>query len=83
MTHQLSLLRLRPLFVEENAAAGTVVGTVTATDEGEGDDELTFSFASGSTGEAFQIDNMRAITVKMFVVNLTDMDEDKPPAIAA
>ena len=53
-----------PFMIEENAAAGTAVGTVAATDEDEGDDDLTFAITNGNTNEAFQIDNMGAITVK-------------------
>ena len=53
-----------PFMIEENAAAGTAVGTVAATDQDEGDDDLTFSFTNGNTNEAFQIDNMGAVTVK-------------------
>ena len=53
-----------PFTIEENAAEGTAVGTVAATDEDEGDDDLTFAITNGNTNEAFQIDNMGAITVK-------------------
>ena len=53
-----------PFMIEENAAAGTAVGTVAATDQDEGDDDLTFAITNGNTNEAFQIDNMGAITVK-------------------
>ena len=53
-----------PFMIEENAAEGTAVGTVAATDEDEGDDDLTFAVTNGNTNEAFQIDNMGAITVK-------------------
>ena len=53
-----------PFSIEENAAAGTAVGTVAATDQDEGDDDLTFAITNGNTNEAFQIDNMGAITVK-------------------
>ncbi|MDE0471069.1 MAG: cadherin repeat domain-containing protein, partial [Ekhidna sp.] len=57
----------RTFSVAENAANGTAVGTVSAEDEDKGD-ELTFSIANGNTngntGEAFQIDNTGALTVK-------------------
>ena len=53
-----------PFMIEENAAEGTAVGTVAATDQDEGDDDLTFAITNGNTNEAFQIDNMGAITVK-------------------
>ena len=53
-----------PFTIEENAAAGTAVGTVAATDQDEGDDDLTFAITNGNTNEAFQIDNTGAITVK-------------------
>ena len=53
-----------PFMIEENAAEGTAVGTVAATDQDEGDDELTFVITNGNVGDAFQIDNMGAITVK-------------------
>ena len=53
-----------PFSIEENAAAGTAVGTVAATDEDEGDDDLTFAITNGNVGDAFQIDNTGAITVK-------------------
>ena len=50
--------------IEENAAAGTTVGTAAATDEDSGD-EMTFSITSGNTDDAFQIDAASGeITVK-------------------
>ncbi|MDE0472054.1 MAG: cadherin domain-containing protein, partial [Ekhidna sp.] len=50
--------------IEENAAAGTAVGTVAATDE-DGGDEMTFSITSGNTDDAFQIDAVSGeVTVK-------------------
>ena len=49
--------------VVENAAAGTTVGTVAATDEDTGSN-LTFSITSGNTGNAFAINaSSGAITV--------------------
>ena len=54
----------RSFSIVENAAAGTAVGKVVATDEDEGDDDLTFAVTNGNASEAFQIDNMGAITVK-------------------
>ena len=53
-----------PFTIEENAAEGTAVGTVAATDQDEGDDDLIFAVTNGNVGDAFQIDNMGAITVK-------------------
>ena len=53
-----------PFMIEENAPFGTAVGMVTASDEDEGDDDLTFAITNGNTNEAFQIDNTGAITVK-------------------
>ena len=50
--------------ITENAAAGTAVGTVVATDQDEGDDDLTFAITNGNASEAFQIDNTGAVTVK-------------------
>ena len=49
--------------ITENAAAGTTVGIVAATDEDDGDD-LTFSITSGNVGNAFVInENTGEITV--------------------
>ena len=49
--------------VTENAAAGTTVGTVAATDEDAGNN-LTFSITAGNTGNAFAINaSSGAITV--------------------
>ena len=44
-----------PFTVGENAAEGTAVGMVVATDEDEGDDDLTFAITSGNAGSVFAI----------------------------
>ena len=54
----------RSFSIVENPAAGTAVGTVAATDQDEGDDDLTFAITNGNASEAFQIDNTGAVTVK-------------------
>ena len=47
----------------ENAATGTSVGTVIATDD-DTDDELSYSITSGNTGDVFDIgETTGAITV--------------------
>ena len=49
--------------IAENIAAGTAVGTVTASDE-DTDDELSYSITSGNTGDVFAItETSGAITV--------------------
>ncbi|MCX5671401.1 MAG: YbhB/YbcL family Raf kinase inhibitor-like protein [Planctomycetota bacterium] len=56
--------------VDENSAAGTVVGTVLATDPDAGDG-LTYSITDGNTGTAFAID---AATGEITVAGMLDYE---------
>ena len=56
------VIAVQTFSVTENAAAGTTVGTVVATDEDAGDN-LIFSITSGNTGQAFTINADGDITV--------------------
>ena len=57
------IITAKTFSVTENAAAGTTVGTVAATDEDAGDN-LTFSITAGNVGTAFVInENTGVITV--------------------
>lgn len=53
-TNRTPVIETLEFTVEENSPVGTVIGTVTASDEDA--DALTFSLVSGNTNEAFAID---------------------------
>ena len=76
--NEVPIIAAQTFSVGENAAAGTVVGSVAATDS-EGDD-LTFSITSGNaignTSDVFQINNMGEVTVK----TPAPLDFEKMPA---
>jgi hypothetical protein len=64
------------LGVDENAANGTVVGTVVASDVDAGD-HLTYSIIAGNTGGAFAINSP---TGQITVANLAVLDYETNPA---
>ncbi len=63
-------------WVDENAANGTSVGTVAASDPDAGD-HLTYSITAGNTGGAFALD---ADTSEITVANPTALDYEANPA---
>lgn len=64
--------------VAENSASGTIVGDVAASDVDAGQ-SLSYSIASGNTGEAFAIN---ATTGRITVANATALDFETTPSFA-